>query len=224
VGNGTLRVVSTMVLAVGVMVAAAAGIRLGASEYRVFVQDGRTVLAAAPPAAAEPTPAGVRIEDWYAAAGGQFLAGLALLVVGSITARIAINRERHGASGAANHDFEDSLERLAAAVGALEQSLDVETMEQSKIELERISGELVLPMIEARAGLTRRFGLAGAVAVLSPLSGAERLINRSWSALVDHHVPESRASLAGASAELRVAREAFSASSRPRPPPVQESP
>jgi hypothetical protein len=202
-----LRTAGTLLLVVGVMIAAGAGIRLGGSEYRLAVQDARSVLTDEPEAAAESTPAGARIRDWYAIAGGQFLLGMLVLVVGAVTARVGINRDRDGNGAAAEHDFEASLSSIGDAVAALSDRLDAGPMDEAKTEVERISNELVVPLIDARFALQRRFGLAGYAAVMGPLSGAERLLNRAWSTLVDGHLEEARASLAGATAELDSALE-----------------
>jgi len=202
-----LKTAGTLLLVIGVMVAAGAGIRLGGSEYRLAVQDARSALLDAPEAATESTPAGARIRDWYEIAGGQFLLGMALLVVGSVAARVGISRDRDGNGAAAEHDFEASLSSIGDAVAALSGRLDAGTADAAKTEVERISNELVAPLIDARFVLQRRFGLAGYAAVLSPLSGAERLLNRAWSTLVDGHLEEARASLAGASVELDSALE-----------------
>ena len=70
-------------------------------------------------------------------------------------------------------------------------------------------GTLVLPMIDARGVLQRHFGLGGAALVLGPLSGAERQLNRAWSALVDGHGPEGQRSLAAAAEQATLAREAL---------------
>lgn len=194
-----------MLLVVGVMVAAGAGIRLGGSEYTLTVQDARTVLMDVPEASPTPTPADVRVRDWFAIAGGQFLLGMVLLVAGAVTARVGINRERDGNGAAAEHDFDTSLTSIGDAVDALSERLDSSSADECKREVERISNELMTPLIESRFVLQRRFGLSGYAAVLGPLSGAERLLNRAWSTLVDGHLEETRASLEGAAAELRSA-------------------
>jgi hypothetical protein len=48
-------------------------------------------------------------------------------------------------------------------------------------------------------------------ALFSPLSAAERKLNRAWAALVDRHWVEALASIAAAGADLRTTRDALMA-------------
>ena len=211
-----LKATGILLVAIGVIVAAAAGIQLGPAEYSVALQEARTALTGSTPQLLPPTPAATRIDDWYGAAGSWFLGGLALLLAGAIIARVAIGRGGAAEAAADGHDFEDSLARLAVAISGTRSLLDQGSADSTRLELERLSRELVLPMIESRFALQRRFGLAGCVAVLGPLSGAERLLNRAWSALVDGHAAETRASLDGAAAEVEATQRALGELDRAR--------
>ncbi len=203
-----------LLLAVGVVICAAAGIQLGEVEYSAVAEEGRAALAAASADAQPALPASPqkRLAGWLAMSGVPFAGGLALLIIGAVMARIAIGRDGGAASGGADAaDFAAGLERLVAAIREAGSALDAADAEPVAVRqrIELIQQDHLEPLVEARSALQRRVGLTGYAAVLGSLSGAERLLNRAWSALVDGHLPEGRESLAGAADEAELALAAL---------------
>lgn len=199
-----------ILLILGVIIAASAGIRLGETEYQTTVAEGRAALLdAGSIATAAPVPAATRLEDWIGSAGVMFLAGLVLLTVGAVIGRVAIGRDGESETTADGHDFMSTLASLDKSIAQILEQFDAESLEETRIRIDEALEKLVLPMIDARGVLQRRFGLGGAALVLGPLSGAERQLNRAWSALVDGHAPEAERSLAAATAELDLAQRAL---------------
>ncbi len=204
------RLLGMVLLVLGVIVAASAGIRLGETEYQATVADGRVALADAPgPANAVPVPAATRLDDWIDLAGLHFLAGLVLLTMGAVIGRVAINRDGEAETTADGRDFGSTLASLHAAIAEIRALQDEDPPEQTRSRIEEVLEKLVLPMIDARGVLQRHFGLGGGALVLGPLSGAERQLNRAWSALADGHAPEGQQSLAAAAAQVELAQQAL---------------
>ncbi len=205
-----MKMLGILLLILGVIVSASAGIRLGEADFQATVVGGRAALTNAPaPVDAAPVAAATRLGDWFDDAGGQFLAGLALLVIGAVIGRIAMDRGDAAETTADGRDFGSQLSALADAIEAALQALHDKPLNETRARIERSLEQLLLPMIEARGMLQRRFGLGGSALVLGPLSGAERQLNRAWSALVDEHTGEGETSLAAAAAEVELARQAL---------------
>lgn len=202
-----MKLLGTILLALGVAVSAAAAIQLGSTEYSAKVEEGRAALGestqSGSPIPALTATASVRLSDWFGQAGVQFAAGLALLALGATMGRVAIGRSGAEDTAADGHDFHASLQQLIAEIEETRRSIGSATDNESRVHIERLTQEWVLPMIEARYALQRQFGLAGFATVLGPLSGGERLLNRAWSTLVDGNTQECAASLAGATAEFQ---------------------
>lgn len=102
-----------------------------------------------------------------------------------------------------------ALERLCAA-------LDRMLGERSSIDVfdvhERIDEELLKDLAgfaEARESMIPAFGLEGYADVMTCFAGAERLINRAWSASADGYVDEVWSSLEQAATLMREARDRF---------------
>ena len=205
-----IRTLGMLLLTLGVIVAASAGIRLGETEYSATVADGRVALADAPgDIDAVPVPAATRLDDWIDEAGAQFLAGLLLLTLGAVLGRVAISREGDAETTADGRDFGATLASLQETITRIRDLQDEETPEEIRARIEAALETLVLPMIDARGVLQHHYGLGGSALVLGPLSGAERQLNRAWSALVDEHTPEGQQSLAAAIGQVELARQAF---------------
>lgn len=205
-----MKFLGIALLALGAILAASAGIQLGEADYRATVADGRAALTDATESTdTAPVPAGTRLTDWFAEAGVPFLGGLVLLAIGAVVGRIAIGRDGAAATSTDGRDYAALLGSLAEAIEETRGGMTDQPMNETRAAIERALDDLVLPMIDARGALQRRFGLAGAARVLGPLSGAERFLNRAWSALVDQHAGEGEASLAAAGEQAALARQAL---------------
>lgn len=173
-------------------------------EARTALVEPRAKKAATPLPGPE-----ARLAGWFELSGVPFLGGLALIVIGAVLGRRAAKAELSGDAGSAGParvDFAVAVDQLAAAIRALAeraatmQAPDAAARKAVQTEIEAIQLTGFGPIVEARYQLQNRIGLAGFAAVFGPLSGAERWMNRAWSALADEHWPETRASL-GRSAE-----------------------
>lgn len=163
-------------------------------------------------AAASVVPApGERLADWFRVSGVPFTVGLALVVIGAVLARRA---SHHDAGSSADQDprgpvdFGALCAELIERVRALHASLAAnvaptrQDLEASKKQVEAIQVDCVERLVGARISVERRYGLATFAAIFGPLSGGERLMNRTWAALTDGQAPEAIASLEGAAAEF----------------------
>ena len=154
-----------------------------------------------------------RVTNWLGFAGLPFALGLLLVITGGILYRKAVRAELVGSdSGEGKRegptDFGVALGELAVAVrdlagraGATDAHDDA-LRESTKQDIESALLDRIAPMVEARARVQLRYGMDGFAAVFGPLSTGERRLNRSWSALVDNHWPETQASLEGSADAL----------------------
>lgn len=164
-------------------------------------------------AVAETTGPGARLEAWASQSGPMFGLGLALIVIGALVGRRAVKLEATAeqpatATGAAPKDFghvltelEGKLRALAAEAQSTEAPPKVE-VQRIKNEIEALQLEGFEPLVAARQRVQVKYGMAGFAEVFGPLSSAERKLNRAWSALVDHHWPETQDSLSGSATDL----------------------
>ncbi len=207
-----LKSLGILLLSLGVAVCVGAGAQLGQGEYAQIVDHGTIQLSAAPEVVrpdALPTPARQRVLQWWQTAGNQFMLGMLLLVGGVVLGRIAVGREAEANGLADGMDFSTGLARLVAAIDGIAEALRSGARGEVLAQLEQLQIELIAPMIDSRSVLQQQFGTTGYASVISPLSSAERLLNRAWSALVDDHAEESLASLELARSEASAAATAL---------------
>jgi len=165
--------------------------------------------------AAPPSP-GQRLADWFSLAGPGFLAGISLIIIGGLTTRKAIKQELEN-SGSSDGDkpldFGEAIAQLTSQASAMaaEMQPDVEQWpedqryEEVKSKLEDIQLEGLEPLLQTGPRMQALYGMAGFAAVFGPLSGAERMMNRTWSALVDRHWTEATKSITSAAKNLEAA-------------------
>lgn len=150
----------------------------------------------------KPTEPSLRVTQWFEQSGIPFLGGLLLVFIGAIIGRRAVKDEASGKGkkGRAQAiDLTEAIGGLAAELKALADGMG-ETPETAQIDsikdrLEALQFEAFQPIIESRGRAQVRFGIASYAELFGPFSSAERRANRAWSALVDKHWPEARASL-----------------------------
>lgn len=174
-----------------------------------------------------PNPGG-RLSQWFADSGVVFLVGLVLVVGGAVLSRIAIQKEAAGGEKKpAEGPYRENAEKAEpAGVAALLEAMQREVAELSKDMLEHghpssedvvrfkerietVQLERLEALVAAKGELQARYGLGAYAEIFGPLSGAERRLNRAWSALVDDHFPEAKASVERAAQELVTAHEAL---------------
>jgi len=157
---------------------------------------------------------GERLSGWLSVGGAGFGVGILLLLVGSWICRKADASE--GETGDAGEsdavDFGvllssvlDDVASLAADMEAME-APTVDALDDFKRRLEDVQKEEMARLCASGPAVQRRHGLQGMALLFSPLSSAERKMNRSWAALVDRHWPESLASVRGALNDLESAQ------------------
>jgi len=139
----------------------------------------------------------------------HFLGGVSLML-----AAIYLKRSGAGAGMAAGSSgAEAGPERCVRALYDRVSELNLRKQELDAPSLHaEVSGlleELVQPVIDGREALQGRLGTAGFARVMSPFASGERKLNRAWSAAVDGHAPEARASLEASLVSLREASEAL---------------
>lgn len=163
---------------------------------------------------AKPQAPGERLSGWMSQSGGWFLLGLLLVVAGAVVGRVAVRKEIEaaGAPGDAGVlDPSQILGSLLEEIRALHQDMlgkatpTSDDFDRFKDAIDVLLIDKVQPLVEARASLQHRWGLAGFAAVFSPFSAGERRLNRAWSALVDSHWPEACASAERAVQDLQTA-------------------
>jgi len=114
-------------------------------------------------------------------------------------------------------DFGELLKSVSDQVSALHEEMvaleaptttDLETL---KTKLEDIQKGDMARLCESGPRVQQRYGQAVFAEIFSPLSAAERKLNRMWATLVDQHWPEALASAEGAHLGLQEALTALTA-------------
>lgn len=210
-----------LLVVLGVMLAAAAGSRLSPPEVAVAAAEGAAVLTEteAPPPGEVAGPS-ERLTAWFGTSGLPFLGGVALIAVGAVLSRRAEAAEAAapaaGGSGVSAEDFGEVLDRTITQVRALAASAEARPADDAAWAalqggIEGIQKGPLASLLAADNAIRLRYGLDGHASLYSPIAGAERKLNRAWSALVDRHHFETHASISSAADHLDAARGALSA-------------
>lgn len=146
--------------------------------------------------------------------GPLFALGCAGLIVSSMVARKlrgAGATQAAGSAGVASGDAESVLVALGAEMEALRQSLDGMPEETDRLaavldRLGAVQRTHIPGFVGARSQLVSRLGLARFAQVAERFAGAERQINRAWSAAADGQEPEANACLDEARTRLAETR------------------
>ncbi|MCB9742681.1 MAG: hypothetical protein H6740_08780 [Alphaproteobacteria bacterium] len=137
------------------------------------------------------------VGSFLGASWWPFWAGVVLTVVGGLMLRAQIKADAAGGSGADAVGLPELKARLAAlaeSVGALAARIEAgeATPEQIKEGLDAVLGDPLLAFTEPRGVLAGQAGVAAYAEVMTRFAGAERKLNRAWSALVDENPDEAR--------------------------------
>lgn len=161
---------------------------------------------------------GARLSGWAGQAGPGFGLGLLLVIAGAWICRVAI-REEMTQTGQGDEagpvDFGALLGDVQARVHALHAEMlgleapTVSDLEALKVKLEEIQKGDLARLCESGPRVQQRYGQGGFAEIFSPLSAAERKLNRVWATLVDRHWPEAMASIQGATEALTEAQAAL---------------
>ena len=152
-----------------------------------------------------------RVWSWGSRAGLLFLLGLALLIAGGLLARrveaaqLGESGSEGGAAGAGSleaqlKEISNEIEALCATGATLLSEIGGYPGPNAQIstlqaKLSTLSAGPVAELGEQRRLLQHKLGLRAFATLFSELSGAERNLNRAWSALTDGHLGEAQASL-----------------------------
>lgn len=182
-----------------------------------------TTLAAAE--AGVPSPSD-RLSGWAGDSGPLFGLGLLLVVIGASMSRIAVRKEaeaegegsdgREGGPVDFGHLLGDARDRVSAMATEFGGGDVQDPRAQTKLKeaVEGVLGDCIEPLTTAGPQLQIRYGLEAFAHVFDPLSGAERRLNRTWSAIVDNHGPEALDSVQTAAALLDRTVEALGAATK----------
>jgi hypothetical protein len=165
--------------------------------------------------AAETQGPGARLSGWLGAGGAGFGLGLLLMVAGAWICRKSdsvLDADPSDAPENGPVDFgallgsvEETMAQLCADMKGTE-APTVADLDAFKARLEDVQKGAMARLCASGPRVQRRYGLQGMAALFSPLSAAERKMNRSWSALVDRHWPESLSSIEHAVVDLQAAK------------------
>jgi hypothetical protein len=159
-----------------------------------------------------------RLSGWFKAGGAGFGLGLGFLVAGAWICRkeASVYLDDEGDDSPGVVDFGTLLVEVSEAAAALRDGMAATEApteadaDRFKAMLEDIQKDALARLCASGPRVQARYGLQGMAALFSPLSGAERRLNRTWAALVDRHWPEALDSVTGAVANLDETREALS--------------
>ncbi|MGC6492934.1 MAG: hypothetical protein ACON5B_08845 [Myxococcota bacterium] len=202
--------VGMALLVVGVSVAGAFGARNSeqVTTYRQSLVDTEG------PSVQMPTPS-ERFWGWLGESGAPWGLGVVLIVAGGMIARRdASERAASPTSGADGHvDFLGALEAMETAASealhALASCEDEDDAPEVREALDRLRFDVLTPMVDRRGVLLARHGMSDFAEYFGSYSGAERQLNRAWSALTDGHVPTARTALQSSRQSVEMARSAY---------------
>lgn len=139
-----------------------------------------------------------------------FLISIFVMGVAVALKRAALSDKAEGGSSLANIG-ELKMNLLALAAGADKLAEDAATLSAEEIhaQLDPLISGPAYAFVENRDTLKSSAGIRAYAAVMDPFSRGERQLARAWSAAVDGHEGESRASLLRAAPLLHAATDAF---------------
>ncbi len=85
------------------------------------------------------------------------------------------------------------LERLIGPASALGDEMGHLGHEAICVRVDELLEAYVLPFAEVRQRVIDRLGMTAGAEILVTMAFGERMLNRTWSAAGDHHLPEARA-------------------------------
>ena len=116
-----------------------------------------------------------------------------------------------GQSGSPQALLDDLMGPLATFVDEI-QGLDADTICN---RVDELLERYVLPFARSRQQVLDRFGMDRGAEILVVVAYGERMLNRTWSAAGDGHLPEARASLPESAEAFREAHSLFQEGSEP---------
>ena len=129
-----------------------------------------------------------------------FIGGAILAAVGVVLWRYALRMERQAeTANSHDHDAPGSPFSYLADVVAPAQALcsELEQLDRHSLltRVDELLENYILPFAEVRQGVIDRLGMTKGAEILVTVAFGERMLNRTWSAASDEHMPEARACL-----------------------------
>ena len=159
-------------------------------------------------------------KQWSLEAWGDryaFLIGVLIIAAGALL-------KRSKTSGAAAEEELEEVGRISEALVSLEGDLEALLLRSKDLDPKALHAQIdplltgdVYTIAEGRYSIKQAHGGKVFAAVMDAFARGERKLNRAWSAAVDGHAEESRASLAAGLPALREAREAMPGTRPPVP-------
>jgi hypothetical protein len=162
-----------------------------------------------------PAP-GKRLSEWWSTGGLGWLLGVVLIAAGAGLARRQLAQDSTGTSEEGSGQGADFLENIRSTRSRLdtlassirELGMDVDAPE-AREELDKISAELLMPVVDARGRYVARHGIGVFAEYFGLFAAGERNLARCWSALTDGHSEVARAALEVAQASFAEAEAAW---------------
>ena len=147
----------------------------------------------------------------------EFLMGVVVIALGVLM-------KRSKSSGAAVEEEMEEVSRISDALVSLEGKLEELVLGSGELDPKALHAQIdplltgpVYTIAEGRDSIKQAHGGKIFSAVMDAFARGERKLNRAWSAAVDGHAEESRASLAAGLPAVREAREAMPGTLPPSP-------
>lgn len=219
------KLLPLLILALGVVISASYGARLGDqhSQYRVAQaavdkaadDAARASAIEARDAIGLPSPSD-RLTAWFAEGGIGWLLGSGLILAGALIARKQQQDAQSGGDGGgAEADFPGTVAEALRVIARLEGLLAELAMDgdspEARDAIDKLADLKLGPLVDARGQLIAKHGLATFAEYFGPFSGGERNLARVWSAITDGHAEEARASLAAARSNFEQAQQQWDA-------------
>ena len=139
-----------------------------------------------------------RWDHWW-----LFLIGLVGLGIGAVLVRSSAKQHLESMQIRADNRDKDPLSLAKRAHSVLDGLVvrlpeipsDAHRVEIILSELDGVKRDVLDRFVDARPILVAERGMAGYAQVMDAFAGAERMVNRSWSAAADNHLPEAARSL-----------------------------
>lgn len=215
-----MRKLGPVLVFLGVGVTTVSAVFLAPAQRAAVASAGRVQLGSAEAAAIPGAASRARLVGWSSERGIPFALGLGLLVSGGLLVRRAEAARASGSGvGEGARDLGVQLRALRDALAGFERDLVTEGPAGHEAIRQQIGGlqqQEVPLLIEAGPRLRRARGVARMAEVMGPFAGAERAMNRAWSALTDGYPEEARRSLGRAVAGLDAAVAALGSEPDPK--------
>ena len=131
-------------------------------------------------------------DTWWIFACG-FVCGVTGIVLWRRSHALEKRRD-HAVARGADNDPTEILVALKEPAQRLYDDIDELNADEILRRADQLLEDFVLPFAEVRHRVIDRFGMTRGAEILVTVALGERMLNRTWSAAADGHLPEARAS------------------------------